>query len=151
MNLLQDIQNLLPYQPPFLFVDELLEINENGAKGTYTFRKDEYFYRGHFPKNPITPGVILIETMAQIGLVSLGMFLIEAHKNLEPVNFVFSSSEVEFLKMVKPEDKVWVESEKVYFRFGKLKCKVVMTNEAGEKVCKGHLSGMVLKHYKIRS
>ncbi len=149
MNLLQDIKNLLPYKPPFLFVDELLEISQNGAKGTYTFRKDEYFYQGHLPNNPITPGVILIETMAQIGLVSFGMFLIKAHENPEPVNFVFSSSEVEFLKMVRPEEKVWVQSEKVYFRFGKLKCKVIMTNSKGEKVCKGHLSGMILKHYKV--
>ncbi|MEZ4886825.1 MAG: 3-hydroxyacyl-ACP dehydratase FabZ family protein [Chitinophagales bacterium] len=145
MDLLQRIKELLPYEPPFLFVDELTEINENGAKGTYTFRKDEYFYRGHLPNNPITPGVILIETMAQIGLVTLGMFLIKAHENLQLIDFAFSSSEVEFLKMVRPEEKVWVQSEKVYFRFGKLKCRVVMTNEAGEKVCKGHLSGMVLR------
>ncbi len=145
MNILQKIKNLLPYETPFLFVDELLEINEEGTKGTYTYRADEYFYQGHLPKNPITPGVILIETMAQIGLVSLGMYLIKAHEKLEEVPFAFSSAEVEFLKPVYPQEQVWVQSEKNYFRFGKLKCKVVMYNASGERVCKGYLSGMVLE------
>ena len=67
----------LPYQSPFLFVDELTEITENGVIGNYTFKENEFFYEGHFKKNPITPGVILTETMAQIGVVCLGIYLLK--------------------------------------------------------------------------
>ncbi len=73
----QEIIKKLPYQKPFLFVDELTEISENGITGNYTFIENEYFYEGHFKENPITPGVILTETMAQIGVVCLGIYLLK--------------------------------------------------------------------------
>ena len=73
----KEILDLLPYTAPFLFVDELFEITQNGIKGGYTYKADEYFYTGHFKNNPVTPGVILIETMAQIGLVCLGIYLLK--------------------------------------------------------------------------
>lgn len=136
------ILSKLPYEKPFLFVDELLQIDENGAKGTFTFDEKLEFYKGHFKENPITPGVILIETMAQIGLVCLGIYL-TLNEDLSQI--AFSSSEVEFLKPVYPNEKVTVISEKIYFRFGKLKCKVRMLNSKNEEVCSGTLSGMIVK------
>lgn len=72
----QEILDRLPYSSPFLFVDELIRLDENGAEGTYRFREDEYFYQGHFKDQPVTPGVILTECMAQIGLVCLGVYLV---------------------------------------------------------------------------
>jgi 3-hydroxyacyl-[acyl-carrier-protein] dehydratase len=141
----QTILELLPYQPPFLFVDRYLRIDEKGAEGEYTFREDEYFYQGHFPDYPVTPGVILTEAMAQIGLVGLGIFLTKAYESRKAQKFVFTSSEVEYLKEVLPGEKVKVVSEKIYFRLGKLKCKVEMWNEKGERVAKGNLAGMILK------
>ncbi|MEO1218090.1 MAG: hydroxymyristoyl-ACP dehydratase [Bacteroidota bacterium] len=145
MELSEEIRLLLPYKKPFLFVDELEEVDENGAKGNFRFQKDMPFYAGHFPDNPITPGVILIECMAQIGLVSLGIFLSGAYQTKEHIPFAFTSSEVEFYKQVFPGEKVSVQSEKIYFRLGKLKCKVSMNNERGETVCKGILSGMSIR------
>jgi 3-hydroxyacyl-[acyl-carrier-protein] dehydratase len=136
------ILSKLPYQKPFLFVDELLNVDENGAKGTFTFDEKLDFYKGHFKNNPITPGVILIETMAQIGLVCLGIYLTS---NEDVSQIAFSSSEVEFLKPVYPNEKVMVISEKVYFRFGKLKCKVRMMNSKNEEVCSGTLSGIIVR------
>ena len=50
---------------------------------------------------------------------------------------------MEFLKPVFPNEKVIVISEKIYFRFGKLKCKVIMKNESGEEVCRGTIAGMI--------
>ena len=73
----ETIIKLLPYQAPFLFVEELTYISENGVKGYHTFKNDDYFYQGHFKDNPITPGVILTEVMAQIGLVCLGIYLLK--------------------------------------------------------------------------
>lgn len=137
----EEIIAKLPYAKPFLFVDELLVINENGVEGTFTFNSNLDFYKGHFKNNPITPGVILTETMAQIGLVCLGIYLNEGK---EIQNIGFTSSEVEFLKPVYPNEKVTVISEKVYYRFGKLKCKVKMLNEKKEEVCSGTLAGMIV-------
>lgn len=139
---LKDIRAQLPYSKPFLFVDELLHVDENGIVGTYTFAENLEFYKGHFKNNPITPGVILTETMAQIGLVSLGIFLLQNEPTEEAV-IVFTSADMQFLKPVYPKEKVTVTSRKIFFRFGKLKCDVVMKNETGQEVCKGILAGII--------
>ena len=144
VNLLEQVKQALPYRPPFLFVDEYLSLTESGASGSYTYREDEYFYAGHFPDRPVTPGVILTETLAQIGLVGLGLYLTGAYLHEAVTPFAFTDSSVEFLLPVFPGEKVIVHSEKVYFRLGKLRCRVEMDNEQQERVCRGTLSGMIL-------
>ncbi len=140
----QQIIQLLPYQSPFLFVEELKSVSENGAEGFYTFKEDEYFYKGHFKDNPITPGVILTEVMAQIGVVCLGIFLIRNQiQEGKALQIALTSNEVNFYLPVKPGEKVKVVSEKIYFRFNKLKCKVQLFNEKEELVCRGTISGML--------
>jgi 3-hydroxyacyl-[acyl-carrier-protein] dehydratase len=139
----QEIIAKLPYSKPFLFVDELLQIDENGVEGTYTFDENLDFYKGHFKDNPVTPGVILTEVMAQIGLVCLGIYLLNDTFN-KNTSIALTSNEIDFLKPVFPNEKVIVISEKIYFRFGKLKCKVLMKNEKEEIVCAGTIAGMLL-------
>jgi len=139
---LENILAKLPYSKPFHFVDELLHVDENSITGTYTYSEDLDFYKGHFSGNPVTPGVILTETMAQIGMVCLGIFLLKDTFNKDTV-VAFTSADMHFLKPVYPNEKVTVTSQKIVFRFGKLKCDVIMTNEAGQEVCKGVLSGMI--------
>ncbi len=141
---LTDIVKQLPYSEPFLFVDELLHADENGVTGTYIFKENLDFYKGHFKDNPVTPGVILTETMAQIGMVCLGIFLL-GNELGENTVIAFTSADMEFLKPVYPNEKVTVTSEKLFFRFGKLKCNAVMKNEAGQEVCRGVLAGMITK------
>lgn len=132
----------LPYAKPFLFVDEIIHIDENGVEGSYTFDENLDFYKGHFIDNPVTPGVILIEVMAQIGVVCLGIFLLNNEFTKNSV-IALTSSETEFLKPVYPNEKVMVISEKIYFRFGKLKCQVKMVNETGATVCQGTIAGII--------
>jgi len=139
-----EILSKLPYSAPFLFVDELIEVTENSAKGSYTFSSDLDFYKGHFKNNPITPGVILIETMAQIGVVCLGIYLIEKKEEEVAYSIAFTASKIEFLKPVYPNEKVMVYSEKIYYRFGKLKCKVEMINSKEEVTCCGEIEGMLI-------
>jgi 3-hydroxyacyl-[acyl-carrier-protein] dehydratase len=136
------IKTKLPYSSPFLFVDELITVDENSIVGNFTFNENLDFYKGHFKDNPVTPGVILTETMAQIGLVALGIYLLGDHFTKDTV-VAFTSADMQFLKPVYPNDKVTVISEKIFFRFGKLKCSVVMKNEADQEVCKGILAGMI--------
>jgi 3-hydroxyacyl-[acyl-carrier-protein] dehydratase len=139
-----EIISQLPYSKPFLFVDELIYVDENGVEGCYTFDENLDFYRGHFKSNPVTPRVILTEVMAQIGVVCLGIYLID-DKFTSSELISLTSTDIEFLKPVFPNEKVTVKSEKIYFRFGKLKCKVLMKNKKDELVCSGFISGMILK------
>lgn len=141
----QEILSRLPYSSPFLFVDELLRIDEQGAEGTYTFDPGLDFYKGHFKDAPVTPGVILTETMAQIGLVCLGLYLSGEADSGQQAHVMLTSTAIDFMKPVFPGEKVTVTAEKVYFRFKKLNCNVVMKNQSGDIVCKGNISGMVTK------
>ncbi len=151
----QDIINKLPYSEPFLFVDELLGIDDDGAEGLYTFPKDAYFYQGHFKEHPITPGVLLTECMAQIGVVCLGIYLLEKieksnttseiriNNNNNNLQIALSSSEVDFYAAVFPGEEVRVVSKKLYFRFSKLKCEVRMYNTENVLICQGTIAGML--------
>jgi len=138
----EEIKLNLPYAKPFLFVDDISHIDENGVEGNYTFDENLDFYKGHFKDNPVTPGVILTEVMAQIGVVCLGIYLLN-NKFTKNSIIALTSSQIEFLKPVYPNEKVTVISEKVFFRFGKLKCQVKMINEIGEVVSKGTIAGII--------
>lgn len=139
----QDLLSRLPYSLPFLFVDHISQIDENGVTGTYTFPDDSFFYRGHFKDNPVTPGVILTECMAQIGVVCLGIYLLEkSSEGKKNPKIALSSTEIEFYLPVLPGEQVKVVSIKEYFRFNKLKCRVEMFNAEGALVCRGKIAGM---------
>ena len=65
----QEVLSLVPQQPPFRFIDEIISLDDEQIIGAYRFREDEYFYRGHFPGNPIMPGVLLCEACFQTGAI----------------------------------------------------------------------------------
>ena len=143
----KDILSQLPYSEPFLFVDEISEINSESITGNFIFSSELDFYKGHFKNNPITPGVILTECMAQIGVVCLGIYLLnEAEVTSNIPSIAMSSSNVEYLKPVYPGQKVSVHATKKYFRFNKLKCEVAMKDSEGTVVCKGEIAGMILRN-----
>jgi 3-hydroxyacyl-[acyl-carrier-protein] dehydratase len=121
-----------------------MSLSELGAEGCYTFKEDEFFYLGHFKDNPITPGVILTEVMAQIGVVCLGIYLLrdEISTTKKP-QIALTSNHIDFFLPVYPKERVKVVSKKIYFRFNKLKCKVELFNEKNELVCRGTISGML--------
>ncbi|MDB5031798.1 3-hydroxyacyl-ACP dehydratase FabZ family protein [Mucilaginibacter sp.] len=146
---MNDILKYLPYKSSFLFVDNINSLDENGVTGDYTLKSDAFFYEDHFPGNPVTPGVIITEIMAQIGLVVLGIHLMvngvqQRGVAMDEGSFpLLTSTNVDFFKMVLPEEKVTVTSKKQYFRFGKLKCLVEMHNADNELVAKGVFSGII--------
>lgn len=136
----------VPQQPPFRFIDEIAQMDEEHIVGTYRFREDEYFYRGHFPGLPITPGVILIEAMAQTGVVAFGLYLVTlAAKMIKPladtVTLFTLADGVEFTGVVRPGERVVVTGKKIYFRGNQLKVAVSMARPNGEVVCSGMLAG----------
>ncbi len=138
------ITDKLPYKEPFLFVDRLLSVTDGGVVGEYTFQDNAFFYEGHFKDHPVTPGAILTECMAQIGVVCLGIHLISEESSEMDGQVALTSSNVEFYKTVYPGETVIVTSRKKYFRFNKLKCNVTMRNRADQIVAKGTISGVVI-------
>lgn len=136
----------LPYGKPFLFVDSIDEISDAHIIGSYTFPENSCFYKGHFVNHPVTPGVILTECMAQIGLVCMGIYLLaeQGYDLQQNAKVAMTENHVLFKKAIYPGEKVVVKSQKQYFRMNKLKCKVKMLNSAGEEVCSGILSGILI-------
>lgn len=147
-SIMQEILALVPQQRPFRFIDEILILSEQQIVGAYRFREDEFFYPGHFPGRPITPGVILLESMAQVGVVAYGLYLLACRSHVRPAEMkpplsLFSLAEdVEFSGIVLPGERVIVKGEKIYMRKGALKVSVSMVRENGEVVCTGKLAGM---------
>ena len=135
-NIKKYILENLPYSKPFRFVDNIISCNENEIIGEYTFTKDEFFYKGHFINEPITPGLILVECMGQIGLVGFALALTYPSFQYKPM---LSSVESEFIKSVYPGEKVTVISKKIYFRNNILKCNILMTNSLNQEIAKATL------------
>lgn len=102
------IEDVLLHRKPFLFVDSIDEADEKHTIGKYTYKEDEFFFKGHFPTHPVVPGVLLIELMAQVG--GAGCAYAEI---LEPGKlFVLGSVEkAKFKKEVHPLDTCTVEVE----------------------------------------
>ena len=137
---------LIPQQPPFRYLDEIIEIDDNYVTGSYRFKTDEWFYRGHFPNNPVTPGVILVETMAQTALGAACIFSL-TNQNYSPEEIakflpLLTDVDGEFLKPVTPGDKVVIKGEKVYWRRNKFRSKASLYLENGEIAASAVISGL---------
>lgn len=140
-----EVLALVPQAEPFRFIDEILEVDEDHIVATYRFPPESDFYRGHFPGNPVTPGVILLESMAQVGVVALGVYLFGLVGGIEEVRrriALFTEAEVEFSGMVKPGQRVTIRAEKVFFRRGKIRSRAEMTLDDGSVVCSATIAGM---------
>jgi 3-hydroxyacyl-[acyl-carrier-protein] dehydratase len=97
----KEIEQIIPHRTPFLFIDEITDyIPGEYAKGIKYVDKDEYYFKGHFPGNPIMPGVIIVETLAQVGAII--MLTLEKFKG-KLVLFA-GIDKVRFKKVVKPGD-----------------------------------------------
>jgi 3-hydroxyacyl-[acyl-carrier-protein] dehydratase len=141
----KEILAVIPQQEPFRFIDEILEIDDEHIVASYRFRADHDFYRGHFPGRAITPGVILLEAMAQAAVVAHGLYLLAKDTSLEEARrtlSVFTDANVEFSAAVPPGARVLTTGRKVFLRRRKFRSEARMHLEDGTLVCSGQLSGI---------
>jgi UDP-3-O-[3-hydroxymyristoyl] N-acetylglucosamine deacetylase/3-hydroxyacyl-[acyl-carrier-protein] dehydratase len=100
---IQDIENLLPHRYPFLLVDKIIERHDDSITGLKNVTMNEPFFQGHFPGNPVMPGVLQIEAMAQVG----GIFALSGVE--DPANwstYFMKIDNVRFKQKVVPGDTV---------------------------------------------
>lgn len=105
---IKEIEEIIPHRHPFLLVDRIDEIEPGKrAVGYKCFTYDEWFFKGHFPQQPVVPGVIVIEALAQVGAVAI--LSMEENKGKTP--FFGGISKARFRKKIVPGDRVRLECE----------------------------------------
>lgn len=119
---MEEILSAIPHRPPFLFVDTIVELTDTKIKTTRKARPDEEFFKGHYPGNPIMPGVLICEAIFQSGAILLSRIM----GNVEDgVPVLARINNAKFKNMVKPGDVLDIEAEiaekmsNVYFLKGK--------------------------------
>jgi len=103
-----DIKDLIPHREPFLFADRIVEQTEGSIVVERKVREDEFYFKGHYPGNPILPGVLLCEAMFQAGAILMSSI---ADLSAGGIPVVTRADRVKFKKIVKPGDVLTISVE----------------------------------------
>ena len=122
------IQAIIPHRDPFLFVDEIVELEPGvRAHGRWTITGDEGFLQGHFPGNPIVPGVVMVEASAQVAAICA-----LTHPDHQGKFGVFAGiDDVRFRRIVRPGDvlDMVIEVDRLRGRIGRVRATVTVADE----------------------
>ena len=100
------IKEYIPHREPFLFIDELIDIEKlTKATGVKTFTQDDDFFKGHFPEQPVVPGVILVEMMAQTAAALIAYSIKE--ETFDKIVYLMNIDNTKFRKPVFPNEKIF--------------------------------------------
>lgn len=133
----EQLMEVMPHRDPMLLVDHS-ELTDDGVVSEYTVPMDPYYTRGHFPGNPIVPGVILCEIMAQ------GSVLLFKEEMIGKIALYAGMDKVRFKHLVRPGDKVVVHSRMASCRGSFISVKAEATVN-GELCASGSLSFMLIQ------
>ena len=101
-----EIKELIPHREPFLFIGKLENIKKlETATGVKTFTRSEGFFRGHFPGQPVVPGVILVEMMAQTAAALIAYSIRD--KTFDKIVYLMNIENTKFRKPVFPDEKIF--------------------------------------------
>ncbi len=108
----EEIQKYLPHRDPFLFVDEVFYLEKGESiKAKVTFKDDSFFFKGHFPDRPIVPGVIIVESMAQVGGILIYKSFEDSSLGKDPA--LVGIDNVRFKAPTLPNDTLIIEASLV--------------------------------------
>jgi len=109
---MDEIYNTIPHREPFLFIDSIQEIRETGATTKRLIRPNEPHFQGHYPENPIMPGVLLCEAVFQTAAIFLVKKLQkEGTKTNELTPVLSRIKEVKFKHIIKPGDTITINAQ----------------------------------------
>ena len=127
-----EIEAVIPHRPPFRFVDEIVDIDPGiRAVGRLEIIGDEWFLQGHFPGNPIVPGVIMVEACAQVAAVCA-----LTHPDHQGKFGVFAAiDETRFTRIVRPGDvlDMTIVMERLRMRLGRCSATIAVGGEQAVK------------------
>jgi beta-hydroxyacyl-ACP dehydratase FabZ len=118
-----EIMECLPHRYPMLLVDRLVEVSENSCVGIKNVTINESFFQGHYPGNPIMPGVLILEAMAQTGAIIL--LSLEQYKNTIPV--IGAIDDAKFRRQVVPGDQLRMKVDLLWIKASVGRIKTVAT------------------------
>ena len=107
---IRPVKDILPHREPFLFIDEVVEITDSTVKATSYVDPEGPHFAGHYPSNPIMPGVLLCETVLQCGAYLMATKMGE-DSDMQGAPVVTRMNKVKFRNMVKPGDRLEVFAE----------------------------------------
>lgn len=108
---MDDILKTIPHRPPFLFIDKIIEVTDDGAVAERTMRAEEPHFAGHYPGNPLMPGVLLCEAVFQTAAVyMMKRFSSEVGTEGAKTPVLARIQEAKFKQMVRPGDTVRIET-----------------------------------------
>lgn len=135
------IQKIIPHRYPFLLVDKILEMNDERAVGIKNVTINEPFFQGHFPSNPIMPGVLIVEALAQVGAV----LALSIEENKGKLAVFTGMNNFKFRRQVKPGDTLKLEIELGSFRHGMGKASAKATVD-GELAASGEIGFAIVEN-----
>jgi 3-hydroxyacyl-[acyl-carrier-protein] dehydratase len=136
------VEQLLPHRPPFLLVDEVVE-GEPGVRcvALRTLRDEDFWFAGHFPGNPVMPGVLIVEALAQAATIAAASAALKdgsAGSMAGKIGLFAGIDKVRFKRVVKPGDTLRLEAEITVFR-GPVGKATVKATVDGDLACRGEL------------
>jgi len=141
----EEVLRLMPDGLRYLFLDEIVEVDESHIVARYRFREDEFFYQGHFPDRAVTPGTVLLEAMCQCGVTAHSYFFLASELGMEAAKryrVLFTSSQAEFFTLIGPGTVINMHSELLAWRARRIHARVKLFCDENTLVAESVLAGM---------